>query len=297
MGGVEANGDGATRTSAAMGSSSWAWRRAWRARSIAWRTAGHIARRVAARLESSMPCMFDGPTAIGVDETSYRKGAHVHHRGRRPQAQTGRLGARRIRQGGARPVPPTAGRRAARLHTDRHRRRRQVDRRQREGAPAERRARPGLVPHRLLDERRARPGRETVVEPGPARQRQDGDRGDARRQIRRAQEPGGSHRTAGHGSQGPALPVMATQGTPRDAPAPAHRTSRGQAETMDLPGLPQPHPRDRRTMQEDPQTQGRHPPKPSDSATPTPGSRHSTTRSRSPSAWPTASDTSTTSSP
>ena len=41
---------------------------------IAWRTAGHIARRVAARLESSMPSMFDGLTAIGVDETSYRKG-------------------------------------------------------------------------------------------------------------------------------------------------------------------------------------------------------------------------------
>ena len=42
---------------------------------IAWRTAGHIARRVAARLEeSAMPCMFDGPTAIGVDETSHRKG-------------------------------------------------------------------------------------------------------------------------------------------------------------------------------------------------------------------------------
>ena len=41
---------------------------------IAWRTAGDIARRVAARLGSSMPCMFDGLTAIGVDETSYRKG-------------------------------------------------------------------------------------------------------------------------------------------------------------------------------------------------------------------------------
>lgn len=51
---------------------------------IAWRTAGHIARRVAARLESSMPSMFDGLTAMGVDETSYGKGAHVHHRGRRP---------------------------------------------------------------------------------------------------------------------------------------------------------------------------------------------------------------------
>lgn len=41
---------------------------------IEWRTAGHIARRVAARLESSMLSMFDGLTAIGVDETSYRKG-------------------------------------------------------------------------------------------------------------------------------------------------------------------------------------------------------------------------------
>ena len=41
---------------------------------IAWRTAGDIARRVATRLGSSMPCMLDGLTAIGVDETSYRKG-------------------------------------------------------------------------------------------------------------------------------------------------------------------------------------------------------------------------------
>ena len=41
---------------------------------IAWRTAGHIARRIADRLESSMPCMFDGLHAIGVDETSHRKG-------------------------------------------------------------------------------------------------------------------------------------------------------------------------------------------------------------------------------
>ena len=36
---------------------------------IAWRTAGDIARRVAGRLESSMPCMFDGLRAIGVDGT------------------------------------------------------------------------------------------------------------------------------------------------------------------------------------------------------------------------------------
>ena len=111
-----ANGDGATRTSAAMGVElmglaprvacaehgvvvaqvPWAepgsrftrdfeMERAWLTAvasrktlggflRIAWRTAGDIARRVAARLGSSMPCMFDGLTAIGVDETSYRKG-------------------------------------------------------------------------------------------------------------------------------------------------------------------------------------------------------------------------------
>lgn len=41
---------------------------------VAWRTAGDIAGRVAGRLESGMPCMFDGLTAIGVDETGHRKG-------------------------------------------------------------------------------------------------------------------------------------------------------------------------------------------------------------------------------
>ncbi|MCH9276657.1 ISL3 family transposase [Bifidobacterium amazonense] len=41
---------------------------------IAWRTAGDIAHRVAERLRTSMPSPFDGLTAIGVDETSYRKG-------------------------------------------------------------------------------------------------------------------------------------------------------------------------------------------------------------------------------
>ena len=41
---------------------------------VAWRTAGDIAGRVAGRPESGMPCMFDGLTAIGVDETGHRKG-------------------------------------------------------------------------------------------------------------------------------------------------------------------------------------------------------------------------------
>lgn len=55
---------------------------------IAWRTAGDIARRVAGRLAMSMPCMFDGLHAIGVDGTGRRKGrAYItvivdHGRGR-----------------------------------------------------------------------------------------------------------------------------------------------------------------------------------------------------------------------
>lgn len=152
---------------------------------IEWRTAGDIARRVAARLGSSaVHVRRSHRDRRGRDQL--QEGAHVHHRGRRPQAQTGRLGARRVRQGGPRPVLPTADRRAARLHQGGHRRRRQMDRRQREGAPAERRARARLVPHRLLDDRHARPGQETVVEPGPARQRQDSHGDDERPEIRRA---------------------------------------------------------------------------------------------------------------
>ena len=180
-----------------------------------------------------------------------------------------------------------------------------MDRRRREEAPAERRALPGPVPHRLPDERCARPGAQTVAEPGPVRQRQDRDRGDARRQIRRAQEPGGSRRTAGHGprrarghgSQGPALPVMATQGTPpgrsragpSDKPGPVWNDGSSGPHTAASPRSSNhaERPADARTTSSGP----------SDSATPTPGPRHSTTRSRSPSTWPTSSATSTISSP
>ena len=65
---------------------------------IAWRTAGDIARRVAGRLESSMPCMFDGLRAIGVDETGRGKGhAYItvivgHGRGRVIRAHDGHGG-------------------------------------------------------------------------------------------------------------------------------------------------------------------------------------------------------------
>ena len=41
---------------------------------IAWRIAGDIAHRVAERLGTAMPPPFDGLHAIGVDETSHRKG-------------------------------------------------------------------------------------------------------------------------------------------------------------------------------------------------------------------------------
>ena len=41
---------------------------------VSWRTAGDVARRVAGRLKASMPSPFDGLHAIGVDETSHRKG-------------------------------------------------------------------------------------------------------------------------------------------------------------------------------------------------------------------------------
>jgi len=55
------------------------------------------------------------------------------------------------------------------------------------------------------------------------------------------------------------LPLVAAQGTPAHAPAPARRTGRSGTQTMDRPGVPLPHPRDRRTMREDPQTPRRHP--------------------------------------
>ena len=210
---------------------------------IAWRTAGHIARRVAARLEeSSMPCMFDGPTAIGVDETSHRKGhtyitvAVDHKRKRVAWAHDG------------------YGKEVLDLFF------RQLTDEQRASI-------------RIVTGDGAKWIDASVKERPPNAERVPDSfhivswMSDARRQIRRAQEPRrpdrtvghGPRRAQGHGSQGPALPIMATQGTPQDAPAPTRRTSRSRIETMDLPGLPQPHPRDRRTMQEDPQTQGRHP--------------------------------------
>ena len=203
---------------------------------VAWRTAGDIAGRVVGRLESGMPCMFDGLTAIGVDETGHRKGPHVRHRRRRPRTQAGGLGARRIRQTGPRPVLRRIDAGAARLHQDRHRRQRQVDRLVRRRIPPERGARARLIPHRLLDDRLPGPGRETVVEPGQANEGQDGRGGDEGPEIRRARKPRRLDRAPIHGprharrrgSQGPALPLLAAQGAPAHAPAPARRQAEGE---------------------------------------------------------------------
>ena len=97
-----------------------------------------------------------------------QEGPHVYHRRRRPRTQAGDLGARRIRQTGPRPVLRRIDAGAARLHQDRHRRRRQVDRLVRRRILPERGARARLIPHRLLDDRLPGPGQETVVEPGQA---------------------------------------------------------------------------------------------------------------------------------
>lgn len=53
----------------------------------------------------------------------------------------------------------------------------------------ERRTRARRVPHRLLDDRRARPGPQTPVEPGETRRQRGGDQAHARRQARRPEDP------------------------------------------------------------------------------------------------------------
>ena len=108
---------------------------------IAWRIAGDIAHRVAERLGTAMPPPFDGLHAIGVDETSHRKGHtyltvvvdHERHR-----------------------VIWAHGARTARIHQGRHRRRDPLDRPVHRPVVPGRRTRARRVPHRLLDDRCAR---------------------------------------------------------------------------------------------------------------------------------------------
>ena len=234
-----------------------------------------------------------------------QEGPHVHHRRRRPRTQAGDLGARRIRQTGPRPVLRRIDAGAARLHQDRHRRRRQVDRLVRRRILPERGARARLIPHRLLDDRLPGPGQETVVEPGQTSEGQDGRGGDEGPEIRRAQKPRRLDRAPIHGprharrrgSQGPALPLLAAQGTPAHAPAPAPPAKpRGNSNDGSTGPATRASPRSSNYAGRSAGA-GTTSSEPSDPATPTRDWRRSTTGSRSPYAWPTASTTSTTSSP
>ena len=66
------------------------------------------------------------------------------------------MGSRRVRQGRVRPVLPGVDARTARLHQAGHRGRGPVDRLMRRPVVSERRTRARRVPHRQLDDRRAR---------------------------------------------------------------------------------------------------------------------------------------------
>ena len=76
-----------------------------------------------------------------------QEGPHLHHRGRRPRAASGHLGARRVRRGRVRPVLPGVDARTAHLHQGGHRGRGQADRLMRRPVAPERRTRIGRVPH------------------------------------------------------------------------------------------------------------------------------------------------------
>ena len=234
---------------------------------VAWRTAGDIAGRVAGRLESGMPCMFDGLTAIGVDETSHRKGHTYitvvvdHERKRAIWAHDGygkqvldlffeeltpeqRASIRIVTGDGARWIDssvagycPNAERVPDSFHivswmTD------CLDRVRKRLWNQARRAKDKTAAEAMKGLKYA-----VLRNPGDLTERQST----------------ALATLAGVDPKGPALPLLAAQGTPAHAPAPARRPSRGGTQTMDQLGQPLAHPRDRRTMQEDPQAPGRHP--------------------------------------
>ena len=275
---------------------------------VAWRTAGDIAGRVAGRPESGMPCMFDGLTAIGVDETSHRKGHTYitvvvdHERKRVIWAHDGygkqvldlffeeltpeqRASIRIVTGDGARWIDssvagycPNAERVPDSFHIvswmtdclDRVRKRlRNQARRAKDKTAAE--AMKGLKYAVLRN-------------PGDLTERQST----------------ALATLAGVDPKGPALPLLAAQGTPAHAPAPARRPSRGGGEKNSNDGSTGP------ATRASPRSSnyagrsagaGTTSSEPSDPTTPTRDWRRSTTGSRSPYAWPTASTTSTTSSP
>ena len=106
------------------------------------------------------------------------------------------------------------------------------------------------------------------MEPGAPRRGREIRQAHARRQIHRPEEPRqadrqtvrGVREPAGHGPQGPALPFMTAQGTPPDDAQTTGRPGRDRTGPPGVPGVPQPHPRDRRTRPKDPPSWARHPP-------------------------------------
>ena len=234
---------------------------------VSWRTAGTVARRVAERVKASMPSPFDGLHAIGVDETSHRKGHTYitvvvdHERHRVIWAHDGVGGdvfdlffkaltpeqhasIRVVTGDGARWIDPCVGRwrpNAERVLDGFHIvswmtdaldkvRKRLWNQARRDGDEKTTKRMRGVKYAVLKNPRR--PDRQTV---------------------RGVREP------AEHRPQGPALPFMATQGTIEDpAQAPA-RTGQGRVEALGVPGLAFTHTRDRRTGEEDPTPPAGHP--------------------------------------
>ena len=265
---------------------------------VAWRAAGDIARRVADRLRTAMPSPFDGLTAIGVDGTSHRKGhtyitvvvGHERHRVVRAHDGYGRdvfdlffqqlteeqkASIRVVTGDGARWIDscvaehcPNAERVLDGFHIVSWM----------TGALDQVRKRLWNDARRAGDEgatKRMRGAKYAVLKnPGDLTDRQN----DALGAIRNTDPKGQLYRAW----QLKELLRTLLKHPPRPG---VRRT-----QPLGVPGLAQPHTRDRRTLQRSnadaPTSSG-----PSGWATPTPDSKHPTTGSRSPSAWPTASTT------
>ena len=116
----------------------------------------------------------------------------------------------------------------------------------RQGALPERGTRARRLPHRLLDDGRARQGPQTPLEPSATQTSRRDNETHARRQVRRIEEPRQPDRQAvrgvrkpeEHGFQGAALPRMTTQGTIEDPAQTPLRTSQGRVEPLGVLGIP-----------------------------------------------------------
>ena len=234
---------------------------------IAWRTAGDIARRVAGGLESSMPCMFDGLHAIGVDETSRRKGHTYitvvvdHERRRVIWAHVGHgkevldLFFRQLTDGQRASIRIVTGDGA-----------RWIDSSMKGHCPNAERVLDSFHIVSWMTDALDRVRKRLWNQ---ARRGKDKERTEAMRGVKYAVLKNPCDLTE---RQSTALATLADAGPRgqlyrswqlkellRAPPAPARRTGRGRAEAMDILGVAQPHPRDRRLGQEDQTTARRHP--------------------------------------